>query len=271
MTSSPSNDIRILITNDDGYSADGIKILEEISKSFTDDVWIVAPEFEKSGASHALSFTKELALKSQGEKIFSINGTPSDCVAIALDTVLKDKRPNFILSGVNSGCNIGEDVTYSGTIAAAMEGIIRKVPSISISQNYEQGKKNQINWECTNHYLKKILENSFKYGWNEDVFLNINFPHCSIDEVAGTRITTQGNRETDDLIIYEKEKGIFQFGLQRRVEQNGKQKGVTVNKEIPGFMTDVKAIANKFISITPLHMDLTHIDSLNALKLSFNE
>ena len=110
-------------------------------KKFSNDVWIVAPEFEKSGASHALSFMSDLNLKKQEEKVFSVNGTPGDCVAIGLDQVLKDGRPDIILSGVNSGCNIGEDTTYSGTIAGAMEGIIRKVPSISISQNYEVRQK----------------------------------------------------------------------------------------------------------------------------------
>ena len=143
---------RILITNDDGYSADGIKILYEIAKSYTCDVWIVAPEYEKSGASHALTFIKDLTLKKQDENIYSVNGTPSDCVVIALENVLQDKRPDILLSGINSGVNVAEDVTYSGTIAAAMEGVIRRVPSIAISQNYDLGKKMKFPGMLARHF-----------------------------------------------------------------------------------------------------------------------
>lgn len=261
---------RILITNDDGYSSEGINLLANIAKKLSNDVWIIAPEFEMSGASHALTFTEDLNLKVQGDQIYSINGTPSDCVAIGLDFLSKDKRPNLVLSGVNSGCNVGEDVTYSGTIAAAMEGIMRKVPSIAISQNYEQGKKNNISWDCTNYYLENILKDICSKGWKEDTILNLNFPYCNANEAKDIQITTQGNRESDDLIIYEKEKNIFRFGLQRRVMENGSQKGLTVNKSIPGFMTDVQAIAKKHVSITPLHIDLTHTESLFDLKNSLN-
>ena len=261
---------RILITNDDGYFSPGINLLKSIVETFSNDVWIVAPEFEKSGASHALSFTSDLNLKEQGEKILSVNGTPGDCVAIALDRVLKDKRPDVLLSGVNSGCNIGEDTTYSGTIAGAMEGIMRKVPSISISQNYESGKKDQIKWDATNHFFPEIFEKLSRIGWQEDTFININFPHCEPINVKGIEITTQGNRDSDDLIIYEKDRNIFRFGLRRRAEEHGNKLGVTQNKRVPGFMTDVEAIANHYISITPMHIDLTHENSLIRLKEGLN-
>ncbi|MAE37546.1 MAG: 5'/3'-nucleotidase SurE [Pelagibacteraceae bacterium] len=261
---------RILITNDDGFFSPGIHLLKSIVEKFSNDVWIVAPEFEKSGASHALSFMSDLNLKKQEEKVFSVNGTPGDCVAIGLDQVLKDRRPDIILSGVNSGCNIGEDTTYSGTIAGAMEGIIRKVPSISISQNYESGKKNQIKWDATNHFLPEILEKICKTGWTEDTFININFPYCEPSDVKGIEITTQGNRDSDDLIIYEKERDVFRFGLRRRVEEHGNKLGLTQNKRVSGFMTDVEAIANLYVSITPMHIDLTHESSLIRLKEAIN-
>ena len=270
MSSIDLKNSRILITNDDGFFSPGIDILKSIAETFSNDIWIVAPEFEKSGASHALSFTSDLNLKKHDEKIFSVNGTPGDCVAIGLDRVLKDKRPDILLSGVNSGCNIGEDTTYSGTIAGAMEGIMRKVPSISISQNYESGKKDQIKWDATNHYLPEILKKLSKSGWQEDTFLNINFPHCKPNDVKGIEITTQGNRDTDDLIIYEKERNIFRFGLRRRAEEQGNNLGVTQNKRVHGFMTDVEAIANLYISITPLHIDLTLESSLIGLKEGIN-
>ena len=266
MTKINLNESRILITNDDGITADGIKILRRIANEFSNDVWVVAPEHEKSGASHALSFQNELTLKKYEDKSFSVNGTPSDCVAIGISNVLKDKRPDIILSGINSGCNVGEDVTYSGTIAAAMEGLIRRIPSIAISQNYEAGKKNQISWDSSKFFLKNLLVDLTNQGWSNNVFMNINFPYCSAEKVKSIQVTTQGNRDTDDLIINEVEASKFRFGLRRRLEENAKLNLPPLNEGIKGYMTDVEAIANQHISITPFHLDLTHHKSLEDLK-----
>ena len=266
MTKINLNESRILITNDDGITADGIKILRRIANEFSNDVWVVAPEHEKSGASHALSFQNELTLKKYEDKSFSVNGTPSDCVAIGISNVLKDKRPDIILSGINSGCNVGEDVTYSGTIAAAMEGLIRRIPSIAISQNYEAGKKNQISWDSSQFFLKNLLVDLTNQGWSNNVFMNINFPYCSAEKVKSIQVTTQGNRDTDDLIINEVEASKFRFGLRRRLEENAKLNLPPLNEVIKGYMTDVEAIANQHISVTPFHLDLTHHKSLEDLK-----
>ena len=266
MTKINLNKSRILITNDDGITADGIKILRRIANEFSNDVWVVAPEHEKSGASHALSFQNELTLKKYEDKSFSVNGTPSDCVAIGISNVLKDKRPDIILSGINSGCNVGEDVTYSGTIAAAMEGLIRRIPSIAISQNYEAGRKNQISWDSSQFFLKNLLVDLTNQGWSNNVFMNINFPYCSAEKVKSIQVTTQGNRDTDDLIINEVEASKFRFGLRRRLEENAKLNLPPLNEGIKGYMTDVEAIANQHISVTPFHLDLTHHKSLEDLK-----
>ena len=259
---------RILITNDDGYSADGIKILYEIAKSYTSDVWIVAPEYEKSGASHALTFIKDLTLKKQDENIYSVNGTPSDCVVIALENVLQDKRPDILLSGINSGVNVAEDVTYSGTIAAAMEGVIRRVPSIAISQNYDLGKKNEISWDVSKAFLDKVLDSVSATGWDFNSLLNVNFPQCNVNEVNGIEVTSQGNRETDDLVLWKKENNLFRIGLQRRLGESSKPKNNILNKPIDGVMTDVVALTSNKISITPLHLDLTHAASIETLRKS---
>ena len=259
---------RILITNDDGYSADGIKILYEIAKSYTSDVWIIAPEYEKSGASHALTFIKDLTLKKQDEKIYSVNGTPSDCVVIALENVLQDKRPDILLSGINSGVNVAEDVTYSGTIAAAMEGVIRRVPSIAISQNYDLGKKNEISWDVSKAFLNKVLDSVSATGWDFNSLLNVNFPQCNVNEVNGIEVTSQGNRETDDLVLWKKENNLFRIGLQRRLGESSKPKNNILNKPIDGVMTDVVALTSNKISITPLHLDLTHAASIEILRKS---
>ena len=259
---------RILITNDDGYSADGIKILYEIAKSYTSDVWIVAPEYEKSGASHALTFIKDLTLKKQDENIYSVNGTPSDCVVIALENVLQDKRPDILLSGINSGDNVAEDVTYSGTNAAEMEGVIRRVPSIAISQNYDLGKKNEISWDVSKAFLDKVLDSVSATGWDFNSLLNVNFPQCNVNEVNGIEVTSQGNRETDDLVLWKKENNLFRIGLQRRLGESSKPKNNILNKPIDGVMTDVVALTSNKISITPLHLDLTHAASIEILRKS---
>ena len=259
---------RILITNDDGYSADGIKILYEIAKNYTSDVWIVAPEYEKSGASHALTFIKDLTLKKQDENIYSVNGTPSDRVVIALENVLQDKRPDILLSGINSGVNVAEDVTYSGTIAAAMEGVIRRVPSIAISQNYDLGKKNEISWDVSKAFLDKVLDSVSATGWDFNSLLNVNFPQCNVNEVNGIEVTSQGNRETDDLVLWKKENNLFRIGLQRRLGESSKPKNNILNKPIDGVMTDVVALTSNKISITPLHLDLTHAASIEILRKS---
>ena len=259
---------RILITNDDGYSADGIKILYEIAKSYTSDVWIIAPEYEKSGASHALTFIKDLTLKKQDENIYSVNGTPSDCVVIALENVLQDKRPDILLSGINSGVNVAEAVTYSGTIAAAMEGVIRRVPSIAISQNYDLGKKNEISWDVSKAFLDKVLDSVSATGWDFNSLLNVNFPQCNVNEVNGIEVTSQGNRETDDLVLWKKENNLFRIGLQRRLGESSKPKNNILNKPIDGVMTDVVALTSNKISITPLHLDLTHAASIEILRKS---
>ena len=177
-----------------------------------------------------------------------------------------DKRPDIILSGINSGCNVGEDVTYSGTIAAAMEGLIRRIPSIAISQNYEAGKKNQISWDSSQFFLKNLLVDLTNQGWSNNVFMNINFPYCSAEKVKSIQVTTQGNRDTDDLIINEVEASKFRFGLRRRLEENAKLNLPPLNEGIKGYMTDVEAIANQHISVTPFHLDLTHHKSLEDLK-----
>lgn len=157
-------------------------------------------------------------------------------------------------------------MTYSGTIAAAMEGLIRRIPSIAISQNYEAGKKNQISWDSSKFFLKNLLVDLTNQGWSNNVFMNINFPYCSAEKVKSIQVTTQGNRDTDDLIINEVEASKFRFGLRRRLEENAKLNLPPLNEGIEGYMTDVEAIANQHISVTPFHLDLTHHKSLEDLK-----
>src|SRR6201996_5495946 len=140
--------MRILVTNDDGIHAPGLAISEKIAREISDDVWIVAPESEQSGASHSLTLTMPLRLRQVSERRYAVSGTPTDCVMMACLHLLKDKPPTLILSGVNWGSNLADDVTYSGTIAGAMEGCALGIASVALSQSYEEGSRNEIDWSA---------------------------------------------------------------------------------------------------------------------------
>src|ERR1051326_855093 len=132
---------RILISNDDGIRSPGIQILEKIARELSDDVWVVAPEQEQSGASHSLTTRRPLRLTEVGTRRYWVDGTPTDCVLLAVKRLLRDKPPDLVLSGINGGSNVGEDLTYSGTVAAAMEATLLGIPSMALSQDYRDGEE----------------------------------------------------------------------------------------------------------------------------------
>src|ERR1700712_1601421 len=175
-----AHSMRILVTNDDGIHAPGLIAAEKIARALTDDVWIVAPETEQSGASHSLTLTLPLRLRAIEKQRFAVTGTPTDCVMMACAHVLKDKPPTLILSGVNRGSNIADDVTYSGTIAGAMEGCALGIPSIALSQSYgwTEDSETNIPWACGEVQGPPLIKKLVEIGWPQDVLLNINFPHA---------------------------------------------------------------------------------------------
>src|SRR6201988_383023 len=139
--------MRILCTNDDGIHAPGLKVVEEIARALSDDVWIVAPELDQSGVSHSLSLNDPLRLRKIGECHFAVKGTPTDCVIMAARHILKGRPPDLVLAGVNRGRNAGEDVIYSGTVAGAVEGTILGIPSVALSQAYRSRSNQPPHWE----------------------------------------------------------------------------------------------------------------------------
>ena len=188
--------MRILVTNDDGIHAPGLAVAEKIARALTDDVWVVAPETEQSGASHSLTLSQPLRLRQIEEKRFAITGTPTDCVMMAVAEVMKDKRPDLVLSGVNRGSNIADDVTYSGTIAGAMEGmraghsLDRAVSRPTVS------RKGDVPWDCArNTWAGCHDEAARKSAGRRDVLMNMNFPDCAPGEVTGIEVTEQGKRD----------------------------------------------------------------------------
>src|SRR5215203_3874624 len=169
--------MRILLTNDDGVNASGLKVLEAIARRFSDDVWIVAPTEEQSGAGHSLTLTRPVRLRKLGERRFCVTGTPTDAVMMGLAHIMKDEPPDLILSGVNRGANLGEDVTYSGTCSAAMEGALAGIRSIALSQVYAKaGAGENVSFAAAEAWGERVLRPLLDAPWTPRTFININFP-----------------------------------------------------------------------------------------------
>ncbi len=249
------SDTRILLTNDDGIHAEGLSVLATIAKSLSSDVWIVAPETEQSGAGHSLTLHLPLRVRKLGPRKFAVSGTPTDCVLLAVKEIVPKKKPiGLILSGINRSSNVAEDVTYSGTIAAAMEGTLLDVPSIALSQTLGDGP---IHWKTAEYYLPKILKKLQGFPFPEANLLNINFPDRPVEKVRGVEIAPQGRRKIADK-------------LDARVDPKGRPYywiGGTGYDGVSGTAgMDYTLLADGYVTITPLHMDLTNQPIMAELR-----
>jgi 5'-nucleotidase len=254
--------MRILVTNDDGIHAPGLAVAEKIARELSDDVWVVAPETEQSGASHSLTLTIPLRLRQIEDKRFAVTGTPTDCVMMGVAEIMKDKKPDLVLSGINRGSNIADDVTYSGTIAGAMEGTALGIPSIAMSQAYGFEEGYQLRWQCAETHGPAVIRRLVEIGWPEpqEVLMNVNFPDCEPQEVKGVEITEQGKRDMQTAV------------MDRRVDMRGNPYywiGFKRVRSDPRKGTDLRAIYEKRISVTPLHLNLTEFKVLQRLKTAF--
>jgi 5'-nucleotidase len=249
--------MRILCTNDDGIHATGLAVLEKIARTFSDDVWVIAPENEQSGASRALTLSAPIRVRKAEEKRFAVSGTPTDCVLLGVEHLM-DAPPDLVLSGVNRGQNIAEDVTFSGTIAGAMQGMQLGIPAIALSQARGfRGEEAKIPWETAETFGPGVVGQCLKQGWAKDVLININFPDALPEDVKEVEVTTQGRR--DHHIVY----------ADKRTDPRGGTYywlGFRGTLSDPPQGTDLKAIYSGRISVTPLHIDLTHMPSVNDLK-----
>ena len=253
----PSGDpVRILLTNDDGIHAPGLKALEAIAHELSEDVWIVAPEREHSGASRSLTLSHPLRLREIDERRYAVQGTPADCVLMGVRHVLNNP-PDLLLSGVNRGQNIADDVTYSGTVAGAMEGTALGIPSMALSQSYGFSSRSTIRWQCAQAHGAALVARLWDVDMGAGNLININFPDCEPGEVSGTEVTTQGKRDQNLLLIDERvdarEQPYFWLGFRREMSN-------------PAQGTDLRAIYENRISVTPLHLNLTQMDALGTLK-----
>jgi 5'-nucleotidase len=242
--------MRILCTNDDGIHAPGLKVVEEIARALSDDVWVVAPEMDQSGVSHSLSLNDPLRLREIGPRHFAVRGTPTDCVIMGARHILGDKMPDLVLSGVNRGRNVAEDVVYSGTIAGALEGTILGLPSFALSQEFSVETREKPLWETALKFGPQILRKVIDAGVPKNTVINVNFPAVTPDEVRGVRVTRQGKRNLGFLKIEERRDGrnnpYFWIGFERAAVM-----------DTPAEGTDLAALAAGYVSVTPLRLDRT--------------
>src|SRR5262250_2840273 len=196
-----SQAMRILITNDDGIHSEGLDVCAEIGRALSGDVWVIAPEFDQSGVSHSLSLNDPLRLREIGQRRFAVKGTPTDCVIMGARYVIPDGKPDLVLSGVNRGRNAAEDVTYSGTVAGAIEGTVLGIPSFALSQAYAAATRKDPHWATALKYAPDLIRRVLADGMPRDVFVNINFPDCPPEAVKGVAVTSQGKRDQELLRI----------------------------------------------------------------------
>ena len=245
---------RLLVTNDDGIHAPGLRVLEEVAHGISDDVWVVAPETNQSGASHSLTITRPLRIRQIAERRFAVDGTPTDCVLLALQIVMKETPAELVLSGINNGGNLGEDVTYSGTVAAAMEATLFNVPAIAFSQVFENGQP--VKWDTAAEHAPKVIDRLLTMGWPEEALVNVNFPDRATDAVAGHRVTFQGKRKQGDELV-------------ERIDPRGQPYvwigGLRCDEALQDG-SDLQAVAEGCISITPIHMNMTDRAGMDRLR-----
>ena len=247
----------ILVTNNDGVHSPGIISLYNIMKEIG-DVYVVAPDRERSAVSHALTMHRPLKAEQLEDHIYSLNGTPTDCVAVGINKILPDK-PAFVVSGINKGSNLGDDITYSGTVSAAIESTIMGIPSFAISLALNKKNVRPLNFDTAAKIAVKIgkyiLENSLPY----DTFLNVNVPDIPLNNLKGFKLTRQGKR-------------IYDGSIHETFDPHG-EKHYWIGGGMPywehGEDTDIQAILDNYVSVTPIHLDLTNYDALKFLRNRF--
>jgi 5'-nucleotidase len=254
--------MRILITNDDGIHAEGLGVCEQIAQALSDDIWVIAPEYDQSGVSHSLSLNDPLRLRQIGERRFAVKGTPTDCIIMGARHILEDHGPDLVLSGVNRGRNAGEDVIYSGTVAGAVEGTILGIPSLALSQGYLSRSSQPPHWDTAIRFAPDIIRRVLAEGIPHDVLVNINFPDCPPDEVKGIAVSSQGRRRQERLKIDAREDGRgHAYYWIAYIRSRGMQ---------PSDGTDISALFDNRIAVTPLRLDMTDEPYLTKLAGLFS-
>ncbi|MEM1283902.1 MAG: 5'/3'-nucleotidase SurE [Pseudomonadota bacterium] len=239
--------MRVLVTNDDGIHAPGLACLEGVAAQVGNDVWTVAPETDQSGVAHSMSLNDPLRLREVGKQRFAVRGTPTDCVLMAVRHVLPEP-PDLILSGFNKGQNLAEDITYSGTVAAAIEGTILGITSFALSQAYSFAPDVQPPYETAEALAPDLIRTLADLDVPAETLININFPNRAPGAVEGVRVTRQGRRNIDFLTIDKRSDG--RGNPYYWLTYNGRPPQ-------PDVGTDLEAVRAGFVSVTPLSIDMT--------------
>jgi 5'-nucleotidase len=248
--------MRILLTNDDGIGAPGFEALKRIAAELSDDLWICAPEHEQSGASRGVTLTNPLRVRTVSEKAWAAAGTPTDCVLLAVNDLMPEP-PDLVLSGVNRGSNLGEDVTYSGTVAGALQGMALGIPAIALSQSIA-GQGNAPSFTPAETFAPGLVSRLLEVGWPKDVVINVNFPSDALSPpIEEVEVTVQGFRDA------------HRAHAEKRTDLRGRDyywMGFGSSRSEPPEGTDLRAVYEGRISVTPLHIDLTHHATVHDLK-----
>lgn len=242
--------MHILLSNDDGYQAAGLRILAETLSKYH-QILVVAPERDRSGASNSLTLDRPLRTHVADNGFYYVNGTPTDCVHLAI-TGLMETEPDMVISGINAGANMGDDVLYSGTVAAAMEGRFLGLPAIAVSINSFEAQ----HFETAASAVQKIVARLQSEPLKSDTILNINVPNLPADKIRGIKATRLGNRHKSEGVIKQKDprgEPMYWVGPPGKAQDAGEG-------------TDFYAVEHNYISVTPLQIDLTRYDSLNYLE-----
>ncbi len=253
--------MRILVTNDDGIHAEGLDVCEQIAGVLSDDVWVIAPEYDQSGVAHSLTLNDPLRLRQVAERRFAVRGTPTDCLIMGARHVLNGKGPDLVLSGVNRGRNAGEDVIYSGTVAGAVEGTVIGVPSLALSQAYASRSGRPPHWETSLRYAPDIIRRVVAEGIPRDVLINVNFPDCPPDKVKRIAVTAQGRRMQERLHIDERQDGRGNPYYWIAYVRQGFAKAPDGS--------DLAALDEHCIAVTPLRLDMTDEPYMTQLAKLF--
>ena len=249
---------RILVSNDDGIEADGIHLLTRIANQLSDDVYTIAPLHEQSGVSHSISLHDPLRIRRYDERRYAVDGTPSDAVLLGVLEILGDKRPGLMLSGINRGANVAEDVTYSGTIAATMEATLLEIPAIAFSNMVRGPYGNlEMDWSGPERYAADIIRKLARIDWPHGTLINVNFPGLSIEKIRDVKVCPQGRRKIDGEKLHRRKdpRGHDYFWI-------GGPGSVPFEHE-PN--ADYHMLQAGYITITPIKLDLTNHDLMAAL------
>jgi 5'-nucleotidase len=241
----------ILVTNDDGVRSEGIETLADAMKGLG-TVYVVAPDRERSAAGHSLTLSHPLRVEKLGTRVWSVDGTPTDCVNLGVNGILRGKRIDLLVSGINKGANLGDDITYSGTVSAAIEGTLLGIPSVAVSLV----TRSRFRFDVAAGYALEVAKKVLRKRLPGDTLLNVNVPNAPREEIREVRFTRQGKRVYGDLIVEKRDprgRKYYWIGGDR-----------IRSEDIPG--SDLEAIEEGCVSITPIHLDLTNYAALRALR-----